>query len=90
MKTNQKNRIEVVEKKLNIAAEAETLDAMLTAFNRGDYGEHSVMSIVAAIQSGGEQIVKEILPEPLADFFISTVSEATGIMPDETPDENES
>lgn len=73
MRTNQKSRIEAIEGKLNLAAEAETLEAMMTAFNRGDYGEHSVMSIVAAIQSGGEQTVRETLPGPLADFFISTI-----------------
>ena len=75
MRTNQKSRIEAIESKLNLAAEAETLDAMLTAFDRGDYGEMTPMSVVAAFMTGGEQTVRETLPGPLADFFISTIRE---------------
>ena len=65
-----KKRVIQLENRLDVAAESETLETQMRAFERGKYGGPSVMSIVAAYKHRGE--MPKSLPEPLRSWFRET------------------
>jgi hypothetical protein len=69
-------RIEKLETALRMGEKPETLEDMFQAFDRGDYGPDTVMSITAAILANGgsgEHLRGKGLPDQLINFFVETV-----------------
>lgn len=69
-------RIERLESSLRVGENPQTLDEMFQAFERGDYGDSSIMSIVVAIASNGgsgEHLRGEGLPDELIDYFVEAL-----------------
>ena len=67
-------RVAKMESLLGSSREAETLEDMIAAFEQGEYGHPSVMSVVVAIltERNGERL-KSDFPAELVDFFVETL-----------------
>lgn len=73
---NIENRVTKLEDRIGVNQTPETLKEMWEKFNRGEYGNHTTMSIVAAYLSAPEKThffegMRRRFPEPLVDYFQS-------------------
>ena len=72
---NIERRVERLESSLRIGCKPETLEDMFRAFERGEYGHDSMMSIVSYAMSTSDQegffkSLRKDMPGPLVDWFV--------------------
>ncbi len=73
-----KRRISRLEGFMDSSRDPETLEEMLSAFERGEYGQPSVMALVASILSKGGSVehLRGEYPDLLLDYFAERLSKA--------------
>ncbi len=64
---------------MDSSRDPETLKEMLSAFERGEYGQSGVMALVASIlsQGGSVEHLRGVYPDLLLDFFDGCLRKAT-------------
>lgn len=72
---NIERRVERLESSLRIGCKPETLEDMFRAFERGEYGHDSMMSIVSCAMSTPDpeaffESLRKNMPGPLVDWFV--------------------
>ena len=69
-----------LEDRIGVNQEPETLEEIFAKFDRGEYGQHTTMSIVAACLSAPDkgqyfESLSQELPRPLVDIFVHKMME---------------
>lgn len=78
MANNIENRVNRLEDRIGINQKAECLEDMIAKFDRREYGQVTVMSIVAGAMSAKDQgqyfeSLRQRLPGPLVDLFRDSI-----------------
>jgi hypothetical protein len=71
---NIENRVAKLEDRIGVNQEPETVEEIFAKFDRGEYGQHTTMGIVAACLSAPDKgqffkSLRQHLPGPLVDVF---------------------
>ncbi len=80
---NIERRVERLESSLRIGGKPETLEDMFRAFERGEYGRYSMMSIVSCAMStpdpeGFFESLRKDMPGLLVDWFAEQIKRIAG------------
>ena len=74
------SRITKLEDRIGIGQKAETLDEMIAKFDRYEYGQAKVMSVVVAMRDAKDEkamnTILEHYPQPLAECFFDGFRQA--------------
>jgi hypothetical protein len=77
MRDSIKRRIDKLEGAIRMCHEPETLEEIIKAFERGDYGYNSLIGIVVSIeQHGGVDHLRGEYPDRLVDYWAGCIREA--------------
>lgn len=78
MGNNIENRVVRLEDRIGINQKAECFEDMIAKFERGEYGQATIMSIVAGAISAEDKSeffdsLRQQYPDQLVDFFVEAI-----------------